>query len=147
MTEDFFLPIGLSEAKARGAARYRRSPNAICPRCGGIEHRTIRGDCQGCRALKRRHLELVRDVVHRAIAGLPFTGRMAYSIGVSSLEFREWLDSECDQKRFQLKDYGKRWQIYHKRELSRFDLQRNSECLAANRLENLEVRKCHNSAR
>lgn len=147
MIEDFFLPIGLSEAKARGSARYRCSPGAICRKCGGIEHRTIRRDCQGCRALKSPHLKLVRAAVHRAIAERPFTGRMTYSIGVSSSEFRAWLVFECGRKRFQLEDYGKRWQVYHKRELSRFDLRLNSACREVNRLDNLEVRKRHNSSR
>jgi len=136
--------IGIAAARSAGASRYLRRKGWVCPRCGKSQHRVIRGECQGCRALKRPLLEIVRQAAWRAIGGRPLNGLMEYSIGASDRVFRAWLVAECERNGFKLGDYGKTWQVYHRRELRTFDLLKNSDRVQANQLGNLEVREKHN---
>jgi ribosomal protein L37E len=140
------LLVGIGAAREAGASRFLLRAGWVCPRCGRSEHRVKRGECHGCRVLKRPVLRDVREAAWRAIRGIPLTGLQVLTIG-SNRDFRCWLVAECERLGFDLRDYGRTWAIYHRRKLRDHDLRKNSERLLANRLANLEVRAAHNSVR
>ena len=79
-----------------------------------------------------------------AIHGSVITPGCSRAIGATSPEFVTFLHEGCRRTGYRLADHGRTWGVYHEKPLHEFDLETEAGFLAANRLENLRVRRLHN---